>query len=603
MESGQRPDSKGATRKGKAHDAWPDERGLRESSQTKDCCAAVSAPAGGMYNSGMDDAPRIVRKVRSRLQRIRFVEHFQIALPLVLLVTLGVGVIGHFLGYALVPLTAAVAAVLLAALFSLVRILAKPVSRAFAASEADRILGTRERISTTLALSEGRADDPYGFAAILSAEAGKAIRVAPTAKLRTDLKARFRLRTLSAALLVGALFLIPLIPVELIADPEHLPPDPTELRKVAEKLRVLERKILKKETELNREGQKRAREELKRLREEIAKLRGDNPRRSGAVDRLKKLERKAKDGIRRKAGLKARDPEDSEIAENETLNELSKALKALEEADLKATRERLSSLWDKLQKEGVRGLDAGELASMERSVRRLNDAMRALAERAGENSELAEFLKSLGMNESLQKLARALAEMRQLMKERGLKPGDEEALAEAMRNYKPLQLSEEEIERMLEALEELKKLLESGAEISMCRGEMTGLLLPGMGMGMFPLPGGLGGMPLGGAGFGGSEGNGDGTGGPGTGRGGLPGSTPDGRTTNPDLVPGTPGTEGRARLLRTVRSLPSPDDDPKAYQELMREASLEAEEALRRGEIPRAYRGYVRRFFSGPEDE
>jgi hypothetical protein len=35
----------------------------------------------------------------------------------------------------------------------------------------------------------------------------------------------------------------------------------------------------------------------------------------------------------------------------------------------------------------------------------------------------------------------------------------------------------------------------------------------------------------------------------------------------------------------------------------MREASLEAEEALRRGEIPRAYRGYVRRFFSGPEDE
>ncbi len=554
----------------------------------------------------MEDATRIVGTVRRRLMRIRLVEQFQAAAVFTLTAALLVGVIGHLFGFRLSPLTALCTGVILALVISLVRTWSRPLSRAHAASEADRILGTRERLSTALALSEGRAVDPLGLAPALTAGAADALRHAPVQQIARTLRPRFRRSFVLAALSGAALFLLPLLPLRAIAAPDGPPPSPSELRQVAEELRVLEKKLKKKEDELSRAGRKMAREQLKRLRLEVAKLRGEAPRRSHAADRLKKLERQAKDLIRRAAGMKSITKKDTELAENETLNELSEALKAMEEADLNGTRARMSALWDKLREnKSMAGLSPAELASMERSVRELNDAMRSLSAKLGEQGEMAKYLKGLAESEALKQLARALSEMRQLMEERGLMPEDMDALAQAMRNYRNLQLSEADIQEMLKALEELKKLLESGADISMCRGAMSGLLLPGFGMGIFPGGGGLGRSALGRSALGrrAGQGIGDGTGGAGSGRGGNPGTNPDDQTTSPDLIPGTPGLDGRVTLIRTIRSLPSPDDDPEEYQRLMREASLEAEEALRQGEIPRAYRGYVRRFFSGPEDE
>lgn len=555
----------------------------------------------------MEDAGRIVTKVRRRLLRIRLVEQFQSSAALTLSVLVVAGAIGTFFAWRIAPFTALCAGLILALLFSIVRTLAHPLSRAQAASEADRILGTRERISTSLALSEGRASDPLGLAPSLSSEASLAVRGAELSRIGKELRPRLRRPALLALIAAVALFCLPLLPTRAIASPDGPPPGPEESRKVAEKLRVLEKKLLKKEHELSKVDRKKAREELKRLREEVAKLRGEKPRRSAATDRLKKLEREAKDHIRRAAGLKAMTQRDTDLAENQTLNELAQALKALEEADPQKVRARLSKLMDKLgNPENMNGLTPSELASMERSVRQLNDAMRSLSEKLGEESELRKYLEGLADSEALKKLSRALAELRQAMHDRGLTEEERKKLQEAMRGYRGLELSEEQIEEMLKALEELKKLIESGAEISQCAGGMGGLLIPGIGGGMFPGGIGLGGSALGqgmGLGSGAGTGQGDGTGGAGRGRGGRPGVTDDGTGTNPDLIPGTPGLAGQVTLIRTIRSLPNKDDDPEAYESLMREASLEAEEALRRGEIPRAYRGYVRRFFSGQKDE
>lgn len=92
-------------------------------------------------------------------------------------------------------------------------------------------------------------------------------------------------------------------------------------------------------------------------------------------------------------------------------------------------------------------------------------------------------------------------------------------------------------------------------------------------------------------------------GGGGVGRGGESRSNPNDRPTEIAPIPGQPGPDGDALLIGRVRGLPSADEDPQTYEQLRREAASAAEEALRRGDVPRRYRGYVRRFFSGPEDE
>ena len=47
-----------------------------------------------------------------------------------------------------------------------------------------------------------------------------------------------------------------------------------------------------------------------------------------------------------------------------------------------------------------------------------------------------------------------------------------------------------------------------------------------------------------------------------------------GHNQSEDLVPGAPGLEGQVTLIRTIRSLPSPDDDPEAYERLLLDGML-----------------------------
>ena len=549
----------------------------------------------------MDHARKVVTRVRRRLSFVRFVDRIQVTAALTAPALLAVVAGARLLGSPVSVLPAFAAAVFVAMAAALALSLFSPISRARAASEADRILDSRERISTALAVSEGRAEDPLGFGPAVARAACDAARGATDARIRKSITPRFRMATLIAAACAALLLLVPLLPMPGIADPGEDPPAAErEREKVAEALRALERKLERRSAEADRKTKEAVKELLERLRDETARLRGERPRRPQAMARLADLERRARDEARRFAGMKPVEAE-TEKLERKDLEDLADALRAFEQADLAGTKERFSKLWDKLRTDDLGKMTAAEAAYLARQASELSRAVQRLAGATGQNSELAKMLEGLAADENMQKLAQALEKLRQALGENAPQPPDNGEMEEALRNYRTLEMSDEEIEEMLRQIEELLRMIEAGEEIKLCRGSMSGLIGLGLGLGGGGPSGRTAGRP--GPSAGGGNGTGNDTGGSGQGRGGDPGTTNDGRTTSQDLIPGQVSQAGNATLIRTIRSLPDPDEEPEAYERLLREATLEAEEAIRRGDIPRRYRGYVRRFFGGAEDE
>ena len=548
----------------------------------------------GSTMSTMSEVRRIVRRVRFRLFLVRFTDRVQalavLGAALVLLATAVLRLFGfHVL---LVPfLLGAAGAVVIAALIGLVF---HPVSRALAASEADRVLGTRERISAALAVRTGHADDPLGFAPRLFQEADRAARNCSRPQLRRGLPLRFRKVSLGAVALLLCLFLVPLLPVAGIASEEDGEDVSREKEKVEKELRKLERKLARRAEAVEKKNPELAKQ-LRKMKQQVARLAGERPRRAPVLAELKRMERQAKDSARNRAGMNKRAEDETDAAENKTLNELSEALKNFEEANLEATRRKFSKLWDKIEAEGMDKVTAQELAEIEEGARALAEAMRQFGKAGLSEEAIRKLLEGLPSESKMRELAEAMRKLQEALKERGLDPGEQEALEQALRDYQGLQLTDEEIERMLKAIEELMRLLESGADISFCRGGLGGLRPLGFGFGA-----GLGFGPGGTTGLGGL-GQGNDTGGAGQGRGGRPPATQDPPATPPDQAAGLVGPTGRVTLIRKVKALPSPDEDPIAYEELQREASREAEEALRQGDIPRRYRDSIRRWFGGEE--
>jgi transposase len=257
----------------------------------------------------------------------------------------------------------------------------------------------------------------------------------------------------------------------------------------------------------------------------------------------------------------------------------------------------------------------------------MKEAASALEQLGMDGSEIQKFLEGLGASEEMQKLQDALEKLREAMEKAGMDPGNPSGdpssqlteeqmrqLMEQLRNYRMPELSKEQIEEMIRRAEELRKMIEAGKEIKFCKGCMgsglgmgIGIGPGGIGIGMIPGLGGKGqGEGLAGQGGfrpGDTSGKGAGMGGPGQGRGGQARFGPDGKPIAPDQAPGMVNPEGQAQLIRTVRRVPDPDTEAKEYEALAREASRDAEEAIKRGEIPRQYRGYIRRYFDTSEDK
>lgn len=559
--------------------------------------------------AAMNDTGKIVRHVRRRLRFVESVERFQrFVLPAgagVLLLGASLHLLGHGLGAGALLLagTGAVAGVALAA------VLATRVSEARAAAEADAILGTRERLSTAWALRHGHAQDPLGFAPILEAEAERIARTFDPARVRAATPVRVRPRTGLALLLLFAALFLPLVPTPPASAAEE--PESIALKKekerVAEALRRVERQFGKTEIMARDADMKNLEKLALEIRKEVSRLADERPTRAKALARMADLERRASDAARDLADMPRAEAAESRKVADEELAELKEAIERFLAADPKNALAELSALAQKLANSDLEGMSGESLRQLAEAMRRMQAALGQMqtaasgesgeAGRDGENGD-REGKGPLGTPltaEQMARLAKALDRMAKALESGKADASALQQLMGAASEYRDLQLTPEQIEEMLKSMEELARMCEAGENLSGAKGMMGGFVpMPGLGTGS--LPGG----PQGTGGGAGKD-EGAGTGGAGRGRGGHPGIAKDDRETAPDFDPGMLNEEGTANFFRTVRRMPSREESPREYETLVRQASREAEEAIRRGDIPRRYREYVRRFFGSPE--
>ncbi|MCU0727270.1 MAG: hypothetical protein MUE73_16035 [Planctomycetes bacterium] len=487
-----------------------------------------------------------------------------------------------------VPFLAAAAG--FAAFLSAAILLFRPVPPSLAAAEADRALGLDERLSTVLALRRGRAGDPLGLGGALREDAERAVRRADLGRLRRAIPRPSLLPAL-LALPLAAVFLLLATTAPRAAGLPPGAPSPEALRTAQVALRRLEQRAAVAETAARLRAMPEAAALAALIRDEAARLAAEHPRPAEAVARLGALERTARDAARRFAGLPPPDGDPFEATDLEHFAALAEALRALENADPSSLRPRITALLDRLREAGGTGLNgaaAAEAAALAEALRALGALGAALGDLAspGAASGASPGAPHAGLDPAkLARLAEAAEALRRLLEERERSPEDPGRAEAEARSYRLLQMTDEEIEQMIRAMEELRRMLEMGEEAALARAAAGGL-------GLVPLRGAGSALPV----------AVPGTGGAGAGRGGLPPVRADTTPTRPDFLPGLPGPRGAVTLIRTVRRLPAPDAPPAAFLELRRAAAREAEEALRRGDIPRRYRGVVRRYFADPGD-
>jgi hypothetical protein len=230
--------------------------------------------------TSMHQTTRIVRRVGRRLRFLKFAERLQdcaaLAFFLVLLVAIGARIFGSqpaTVRNLLVGAGAALAAALLA-VFS-----KKPREQRFA-SEADRILGTEERISTAQAVHDGRADDPLGFLPALDHDAETVARLSEERRIRDSLPVRRRTSLIYAAVFLAAAILVPLVPLphdDATAD------DSAQMKKEREKVAAEARKLQRKAREIEKLAAKNKQEELRKLAEKIRGAEAEPGARHGGV--------------------------------------------------------------------------------------------------------------------------------------------------------------------------------------------------------------------------------------------------------------------------------------------------------------------------------
>ncbi len=548
--------------------------------------------------ASMPALDRVLATVRRRHAWVRFVALAQVLLPAVAgslaVASAAFALFGRPTLPAVVLAPALLASGVAAGAFALLR---RPDRRA-AAAEADRLLGLDERLSTALAVRAGEAPDPLGFGPALATEAEAAARSASPALLRARLRPALRARF---ALLVpsAALFLL----LTGVAPPSPAPvddPAAADRLRAARTLRRLAQRAAGLEARALEARQPEAARLAARVRAEAARLGAARAPTVSAVARLRALSRETEDAARTFAGLPPRAPDETDADAARTLDRLAEALRAFENADPSTLAPRIRALVDKIRQAAADPAVLGDPAFAEgveeaiRALRGLHEALAALPGEAGPDggAPAGGDINRL-TPEQMKRILEALKALREAMSGRDLPPPDRQALEEQLRAYRTLQITDEQIEEMIRAMEELRRLLESGIELS----EALARLGAGGGGG-----GGAGGLPLGGlAGGAGLGFGGSGTGGAGQGRGGRPPVAPDASRTSPDLAPGRVGPDGRVSVVSSTRALPAPDGDPAAYEALRREAAREAEEAIRRGEVPRRAREAVRRFFSDAE--
>jgi len=371
-----------------------------------------------------------------------------------------------------------------------------------AAMEIDRRFGLKERVSSTLAMSEQQRQTEIGQA--LVADAARRVK-------RVDVAEAMRVRPARSLLYPVVPGLLALLIALFVSSATAEKPKPTDAdqaaatKRVEKSAKTLQKKFAKRRRKAKQKGLKEA-EEVFKLLEQGAKQLGDKSQvdQKKALIKLNDLSKELQKRRQKQGGVEKIKQQLGKL-KGFKQGPADKFAKAIKRGDFKRAMDELDKLKEQLK---AGNLDkkkqqqlAEQLDQMRKKLNKMGEDQQAVQEdlqkkidklrKEGKNEEankLEEMLDKLRMQaprmEQLQKLARQMRKCSKCLKD-GDAQDAAEALEGAQKSLEGLQNQLDELEMLDEAMEQLDECRKSmcckqcqGAGCKMCQGDK-----PGSGMG------------------------------------------------------------------------------------------------------------------------
>lgn len=468
----------------------------------------------------MEELQKQVRRARQRLAAERFVAALGWCSTATLSLAAVIILLGKFwpLGSFFRPLGLSDAAwgllaVVTGLLAAAIRAFATAGGGMEAAIEIDRRFGLKERVSSTLALSEQERQTEIGRA--LLADAARRVQrvdVAEGMKIRPARSLLYPLVPGLLALLI-ALFVSPAAAEKPQAADAEQAAVTKQVKKSAKKL---QKKLAKKRRQAKQKGLKEA-EDVFKLLERGAKQLGDKSRvdQKKALIKLNDLSKELKKRRQKQGGIEKIKQQLGNLKGFQQ-GPADKFAKAIRRGDFKQAMAELDKLKEQLKAGNLDKKAQQQLVEQLEQMRKKLNKMCANQKNAekdlqkkierlrqeGKNKEankLEEMLDKLRIQapqmEQLQKLARQMQKCSKCLKD-GNAQDAAKALGDAQKGLEGLQNQNDELEMLDEAMEQLNECRKSmcckqcqGAGCKMCQGNGGGGLKPGVGIGQGNVPG------------------------------------------------------------------------------------------------------------------
>lgn len=461
-----------------------------------------------------------------------------------------------------------------------------------AAIEIDRRFGLRERVSSSLSLSEQEADSQIGRA--LVADASKRVQ-------RIDVREKFGLQSNRWALLpfaTGALALAMVLIPDAVpsASDSEVKAKTVEVEKVKKSTTALKKKLAKKSEELSDKDLPEAAKLAKKLEQGINKLsKGDGDKKKTLVEMndLAKMLRQRRDSMKGSEELrkKLNQLKDMKVKDGPA-DQLAKALK---DGDFKAALDQVMDLQQQLRKGNLSRDQQQKLAQqMDQMQKKLQQLVKKHEEQKEQLKKQIEEQKKAGNKAAAQKLQQKLAQMQaqdQAMKKMQQMAQQMEKVAQNMQQGNQQEASQQladmaqDLQSMKQEMEELQAMEDMMDQLADAKDAMNCEACNGDGCTMCQGMGGFGdleGMP--GMGMGEGQGRGD---------------RPEEKTDSNfyDSKVRAKPRRGQMVVVGNVRGQNKPGDALEAIKEAMEAASTADESPLTNVRLPRAQREQAQQYF------
>jgi septal ring factor EnvC (AmiA/AmiB activator) len=349
-----------------------------------------------------------------------------------------------------------------------------------AAIELDRRYGLKERVSSSLSLTEEERQTEFGMALLTDAER----RVQ-----RIDVREHFHvplgwktLLPLAPAMAMVALMLVPLAEQKVTASPEASPEVKQRIKKAAAEL---EKKLAQKKEEMKKEGLKEAEAALEELEKNTQKLKSSDA--ADRKDALVKLNEMAKEIQKRRNELNTADKLKKQLEDLKDLEKgpADKLAEAMQEGNMAQAAKEMAKLLDQMKKGELNKDDAEKLAKQLDQVQKKIEEMRAqheqkkkeLKEQIQQKKNAGDLAEAAKLQEELDQLKAQDKKMNGAMKQmadkmgqaaKQLQEGNQQGAAKEMEGLaQELQDLQDQLAEM-DALEEAMNELDDAKQAMNC---------------------------------------------------------------------------------------------------------------------------------------